>query len=140
MRCATLERTLIIVKPDAVKRNLTGKIISTIEENDLRVVGLMMTRLSGEQAAAFYAVHRGKAFFEKLVAYMTSGECVPAAIEGDDAVRRVRALCGNTDPSKADTGTVRASYGLNVTMNSIHASDSSATAREEVSFFFPDLV
>lgn len=140
MRCATLERTLIIVKPDAVTRNLTGKIISTIEENDLRVIGLMMTRLSEDEAAAFYAVHRGKAFYEKLVDYMTSGECVPAAIEGEDAVRRVRALCGNTDPSKADRGTIRADYGLNVTMNSIHASDSSATAREEVGFFFPDLV
>lgn len=140
MRCRKLERTLIIVKPDAVKRGLTGKILSILEENDLRIVAMLMTRLSAERAGAFYAVHREKPFYQNLVSYMTSGECVPAAVEGADAITRVRALCGNTDPSKAEEGTVRAAYGLSVTMNSIHASDSPGTAQEEVAFFFPDLV
>ena len=140
MRCAKLERTLIIVKPDAVKRKLAGKILSFIEENDLRIIGMRMTKLSEEEAGAFYAVHKEKEFYKNLVSYMTSGECVPAAVEGDDAISRVRGLCGNTDPSRADEGTIRANYGLNVTMNSIHASDSPTTAREEVGFFFPDLV
>lgn len=140
MRCGKLERTLIIVKPDAVKRGLTGRILSILEENDLRIIGMMMTRLSDERAGAFYAVHREKPFYQNLVSYMTSGECVPAAVEGVDAITRVRALCGNTDPSGAQEGTIRAAYGLSVTMNSIHASDSPDTAREEVAFFFPDLV
>ena len=140
MRCGKLERTLVIVKPDAVQRKLTGKIVSFLEESDLRIIGMRMTKLSEEQAGEFYAVHKEKEFYKNLVSYMTSGECVPAAVEGDDAISRVRALCGNTDPSKAEEGTIRADYGLNVTMNSIHASDSPATAREEVGFFFPDLV
>jgi nucleoside-diphosphate kinase len=140
VRWGLLERTLIIVKPDAVKRRLTGRILAFIEENGLRIIGMRMVRLTGEEAGAFYAVHRGKEFYENLVSYMTSGQCVPAAVEGEDAIRRVRGLCGNTDPRKADRGTIRAAYGLNVTMNSIHASDSPATAREEVGFFFPDLV
>ena len=140
MRCAKLERTLIIIKPDAVKRKLAGRIIASIEESDLRIIGMKMTKLSEERAGAFYAVHKEKEFYDKLVAYMTSGECIPAAVEGDDAINRVRALCGNTDPSKAEKGTIRADHGLNITMNSIHASDSPTTAREEVGFFFPDLV
>ncbi len=128
------------MKPDAVKRKLAGRILSVIEENGLRIVGMRMTALTEEEAGAFYAVHREKGFYRNLVSYMTSGECVPAAIEGDDAIGRVRALCGNTDPSKAEKGTIRATYGLSITMNSIHASDSPTTAREEVGFFFPDLV
>jgi nucleoside-diphosphate kinase len=140
VRCGKLERTLIIVKPDAVKRGLTGKILTVLEENDLRIIGLKMTKLSDDRAGAFYAVPKEKEFYKNLVSYMTSGECVPTAIEGVDAITRVRALCGNTDPSKAEKGTIRASYGLSVTMNSIHASDSPTTAREEVGFFFPDLV
>jgi nucleoside-diphosphate kinase len=123
-----------------VGRKLTGRIISFIEEHGLRIIGMRMTRLSREEAGRFYAVHREKDFFEKLVSYMTSGECIVAAVEGDDAIRRVRGLCGNTDPSKAEKGTIRADYGLNITMNSIHASDSARTAHEEVGFFFPDLV
>ena len=140
MRWRRLERTLIIVKPDAVSRRLTGRILSLFEENDLRVVGVKMIRLSEEQAGEFYAVHRDKEFYDNLVSYMTSGECVPVALEGAGAVARVRSLCGDTDPSKAEKGTVRASYGLSITMNSIHASDSPDTARREVGYFFPDLV
>jgi nucleoside-diphosphate kinase len=140
VRCAKLERTLIIVKPDAVERKLAGKILSFIEENDLRIIGMRMTKLTEEEAGAFYAVHKEKDFYNNLVSYMTSGSCVPAAVEGDGAISRVRELCGNTDPSKAGPGTIRATYGLNLTMNSIHASDSPTTAREEVGFFFPDLV
>jgi len=140
VRCGKLERTLIIVKPDAVKRKLAGKILSFIEENDLRILGMRMMTLSEEDAGAFYAVHREKGFYENLVSYMTSGKCVPAVVEGEDAIDRVRGLCGNTDPSKAEKGSIRANYGLSITMNSIHASDSPATAREEVGFFFSDLV
>lgn len=123
-----------------MNRKLTGKILSMIEDSSLQVIGLTMMRLSAGRASEFYAVHKEKSFFDQLISYMTSGECVVAVVEGDDAINRLRALCGNTDPSKAGEGTIRANYGLNITMNSIHASDSPETAREEVGFFFPDLV
>ena len=134
-----MERTLFIVKPDAVERNLIGKIIAMIEESGLEVVALKMTRLTKQTAAEFYAVHKGKPFFENLVAYMTSGRIVAGAVEGDDAIKRLRAACGATDPAQAAPGTIRATYGKNLTMNSVHASDAPATARVEVGFFFADL-
>jgi nucleoside-diphosphate kinase len=134
-----MERTLFIVKPDAVERNLTGYIISQIEEGGLRIIALRMTRLSPEEAGRFYGVHKSKPFYEKLVSYMTSGRCVAAVAEGTEAIERVRTMCGATNPAEADEGTIRASFGLDLTRNSVHASDSPATAKVEVGFFFPDL-
>jgi nucleoside-diphosphate kinase len=99
-----------------------------------------MLELTEETAGAFYRVHQGKGFFGKLIAYMSSGRSVVVALEGDDAIARLRELCGATDPAQAAEGTIRASYGINVTMNSVHTSDSTASASEELRFFFPDLV
>jgi nucleoside-diphosphate kinase len=135
-----MERTLFILKPDAVRRNHIGQILGVVERSGLRIVGLRMLQLTAERAEAFYHVHRGKAFFAKLVAYMSSGRCVVVALEGDDAISRLRKVCGVTDPAQAAEGTIRASFGINVTMNSVHASDSPASAADELSFFFPELV
>lgn len=135
-----MERTLFILKPDAVRRNHIGEILGTIEESGLRIAGLRMLQLTTEQAGAFYHVHRGKGFYDKLIAYMSSGRCVVAALEGDEAISRLRGVCGATDPAQAARGTVRASFGINVTMNSVHASDSPGSAAEELRFFFPELV
>jgi nucleoside-diphosphate kinase len=98
-----------------------------------------MTQLSPDKAGAFYHVHTGKPFYEKLTSYMSSGRCVAVVVEGDGAVTALRRICGATDPSAAAQGTIRATFGINMTMNSVHASDSPATAEEEVRFFFPDL-
>lgn len=110
-----------------------------IEESGFRIVGLRMVRLDRQAAGAFYDVHRGKEFFENLVDYMSSGECVVAVVEADKAISRLRKICGATDPSKADANTIRRRFGINVTMNSVHASDSPESARKEIAFFFPDL-
>ena len=134
-----MERTLFIVKPDAVERNLIGKILAMIEDGGLRIAALKMTRLSERTAGEFYHVHRGKDFYGNLVSYMTSGRIVAGVAEGNDAIKRLRGACGATNPTAAAGGTIRATYGVNLTMNSIHASDSPATAQEEVGFFFSDL-
>ena len=134
-----MERTLFIVKPDAVERNLVGKIVAMVEESGLVLVALRMTRLSGESAGAFYHVHTGKPFFAKLVEYMTSGRIVTGVAEGEDAIKILRSISGATDPAQAEAGTIRATFGVNLRMNSIHASDSPASAAEEIKFFFPEL-
>ncbi len=133
-------KTLIIIKPDAVKRNLIGEILSVFEKNHLKILDLKMVHLSRQEAEEFYEVHRGKSFFETLVTYMTSGRCIVAALEGENVVARVRKLCGSTDPSQADEQTIRGKYGINITMNSVHASDSEESARREVKFFFPEIM
>jgi nucleoside-diphosphate kinase len=135
-----LERTLTIVKPDAVKRNLVGTVLAAVEAGGLKIIGLKMTRLTEKTAGDFYHVHRGKDFFAKLTGYMRSGPIVVAVVEGEGAIARLRSICGATDPAVAAPGTIRASYGVSLTMNSIHASDSAASARDEIGFFFPDLV
>jgi nucleoside-diphosphate kinase len=134
-----LERSLIIVKPDAVRRNLVGRILSFFEEGGLRLIALRMVRLTEDRAGEFYQVHKGKAFYDKLKAYMSSGEIVAAVVEGDNAIGRVREICGATDPAGASDGTIRAAFGISVTMNSVHASDSPASAVVEIRFFFPHL-
>lgn len=131
-----LEKTLFIVKPDAVERNLVGKIIAMIEESGLRVVALEMTKLTERTAGDFYNVHRGKEFFSNLVTYMTSGKIVVGIAEGEDAIARLRAVCGATDPGCAAPGTIRATFGVSLTKNSIHASDGPVTADYETKFFF----
>lgn len=134
-----MEKTLFIVKPDATGRNLVGRIVSMIEEGGLSVVALRMARLDREAAGEFYRVHQGKDFYGRLVDYMTSGRVVAGVAEGEDAIKRLRAICGATDPAVAAPGTVRATYGVDLTRNSIHASDSPATAGVEVGFFFPEI-
>ncbi len=134
-----LEKTLFIIKPDAVKRNRIGRILSMVEEAGLKIIRLSLMHLSREQACEFYAMHRGKEFYEKLVDYMSSAPCVVCVLEGNDAVKLLRSICGATDPTLAAPGTIRSEFGINITMNSVHASDSSESAKREVKFFFPEV-
>ena len=132
-----LERTLSIIKPDAVEKHKIGGILAMIEESGLVIRAMRMVRLSRPQAESFYAVHKERPFFGELVEFMTRGPVVVAALEGEDAVTRYRELMGATDPAKADEGTIRKAYGSNVGENACHGSDSLENARKEVSFFFP---
>ncbi|HEY7461980.1 MAG TPA: nucleoside-diphosphate kinase [Gemmatimonadota bacterium] len=132
------ERTLAIVKPDAVSRNLTGTVLGHLEKAGFRVRAVRTVRLSREQAEAFYAVHRERGFFGSLVAFMTSGPCVPVVLEREDAVRGLREAIGATDPAEAAPGTVRALYAESKERNAIHASDSPENAAREVAFFFAE--
>ncbi len=131
-----LERTLSIIKPDAVAAGRTGKILAMIEEAGFRILALRMLRLRREQAEAFYDVHRGKHFYESLVRFMTEGPVVVIALERADAVARLRDLMGPTDPAKAGEGTIRKLYGSNIERNAIHGSDAPDTAERELRFFF----
>jgi len=135
-----VERTLIIVKPDAVERGLIGEIIRRFEAASLQVKGLQMLRMDQARAEDFYSEHRGKAFFKQLVEYMTSGPCVAGVVEGESAIARVRELMGATNPADAQPGTIRAELGEDHTRNSVHGSDSPASAKREIAFFFPQLV
>ena len=130
------ERTLSIVKPDAVARNLIGAIYSRFESNGLRVVAAKMLRLSKERAEGFYAEHEGKGFFADLVAYMTSGPVVVQVLEGDDAIALNRRLMGATNPQDADAGTIRADFAESVEANAVHGSDSETSANREIAYFF----
>jgi len=131
-----LERTLSIVKPDAVARNLIGEIYSRFEKNGLRVVAARMIRMSADQAGGFYAEHRERPFFNDLVSYMTSGPVVVQVLEGEDAVARNRQLMGATNPKNAEPGTIRADFAESVEANAVHGSDSPASASREIAFFF----
>lgn len=134
-----VERTLSIIKPDAVARNLIGKIISRFEDHGLRVVAARMIHLSREQAEQFYEVHQGRPFFATLVDYMTSGPALVQVLEGDNAIARNREIMGATDPAKAAPGTIRADFAESVTRNAAHGSDAPETAAAEIAFFFsPD--
>ena len=131
-----VERTLSIVKPDAVARNLIGQIYSRFENNGLTIVAAKMLRLSQEQARGFYAEHEGRSFFEDLVAYMTSGPVVVQALEGEGAVVKNRELMGATNPQDAAPGTIRADFAESVEANAVHGSDSPEAAQREIGFFF----
>lgn len=131
-----MEQTLAIIKPDAVGRNLTARILALLEEDGFRIRALRMMRLSEAQAKEFYAVHSGRPFYDSLVAFMTSGPVVPVLLERDDAVARLRQVIGATDPAEAEDGTVRALYAESKERNSIHASDAQDTAARETRFFF----
>jgi nucleoside-diphosphate kinase len=130
-----MERTLGIIKPDAVASGLTGRILAQIEASGLVLEGLRMVQLSAEQAKRFYAVHRTKAFFGSLVEFMTSGPCVVLVLRGEGAIERYRVLMGATDPSRAAPNTLRALYGSDVERNAVHGSDGPGTANEEIAFF-----
>ena len=130
------ELTLSIIKPDAVKRNLIGKINSIFEKNKLKIVAQKMILLSKIDAENFYGIHKERAFFDDLCSYMTSGPVVVQVLEGENAVTRNREIMGATNPSNADEGTVRKLYGLSVEENSVHGSDSNENANIEINFFF----
>jgi nucleoside-diphosphate kinase len=131
-----LERTLSIIKPDATRRNLTGKINAIFEEAGLRIVAQKRLWLTPGQAEAFYAVHRERPFYRDLVAFMTSGPVVVQVLEGENAIARNREIMGATDPKKAAPGTIRAQFAENIEANSVHGSDSAETAAFEIAFFF----
>ena len=131
-----MERTLLIVKPDATDRNLIGHIINRLERARFKIVQMRMTSLTQDEARRFYAVHEGKPFLDSLVAFMTSGPVVPMMLEKENAITDLRTLVGATDPAGADCGTVRNEIGLNIEKNSVHASDSPENAAKELAFFF----
>ena len=131
-----VERTLAIIKPDAVERNLIGEIISEIEKNNLKVVAMKMLWLSKREAEGFYYVHKGKPFFDSLTDYMSSGPIVVMVLEGENAIERWRKLMGATNPENAEEGTIRKRFGLNIEKNSVHGSDSPESAKYEISYFF----
>lgn len=130
------ERTLSIIKPDATRRNLTGRINAMLEEAGLRIVAQQRTRLTVDEARAFYAVHRERPFFESLVTFMTSGPVVVQVLEGRDAVARNREVMGATNPDQAAGGTIRKVFAESLEANSVHGSDSPDNAATEIAFFF----
>ncbi|WP_038057216.1 nucleoside-diphosphate kinase [Thermodesulfobacterium hydrogeniphilum] len=133
-----MERTLVMIKPDGVQRNLIGKIINIFEEKGLKVIALKKVRLSKEQAKAFYIVHKDRPFYEELTDYMSSGPVVAMVLEGEDAIKRVREIMGATDPAEAAEGTIRKLFGLDKGRNTVHGSDSPESASKEIPFFFSE--
>jgi nucleoside-diphosphate kinase len=133
---STMEQTLAICKPDSVKRNLVGQILTQIEAAGLQIKALKRLTLTRRQAEAFYDVHRERPFFASLCDYMTSGPVVVAALEGERAIERWRELMGATDPAKAAEGTIRRKFGQDIEQNAVHGSDAKETAAREVAFFF----
>ena len=133
-----LERTFSIIKPDATKRNLTGKIIDRVESEGLRVVALKRLHMSREQAEGFYAVHKERPFFGELVSFMISGPVVVQVLEGENAIAKNREIMGATNPDDADAGTIRKDFAESIEANSVHGSDAPETAAEEIKFFFSD--
>lgn len=134
-----IERTLSIIKPDAVKRNLIGQINSRFENGGLRIAACRMVWLSQAQAEGFYAVHKERPFFDSLVAYMQSGPIVVQVLEGENAIARNREIMGATNPADAAEGTIRAEFGESLQSNSVHGSDAPETARTEVAYFFSEV-
>jgi nucleoside-diphosphate kinase len=134
-----VERTLSIVKPDAVAKNIIGEIYKRFEDAGLRIVAQRRIRLTTEQAQAFYAVHKERPFYNDLVSFMTSGPVVVQVLEGENAIEKNREVMGATDPAKADQGTIRADFAKNIEANSVHGSDSPANAQAEIRFFFSDV-
>ncbi len=131
-----IERTLSILKPDATRRNLTGKINAVFEDAGLRIVAQKRLHLSQPQAEAFYGVHRERGFFKDLVAFMTSGPVVVQVLEGNDAIAQNRKIMGATNPANADPGTIRKLFAESIEANSVHGSDSPEAAAQEIGFFF----
>ena len=131
-----IERTLSILKPDAVSKNHLGSIIARFEESGLRPVAMKMAQLTPENAEAFYAVHQARPFFNDLVKFMTSGPVVIMVLEGENAILKNREIMGATNPKEAAAGTIRRDFAENIDENAVHGSDSAATAKEEIQFFF----
>ena len=134
-----MERTLILIKPDAFARNLSGEIIARFERKGLRLVALNLLTMSRDLAARHYAEHEGKGFYDELVTFITSGPLVAMVLEGEQAVVAARQVIGATDPLKATTGSIRGDFAIEVGQNMVHGSDSPESAAREVGLFFPDL-
>jgi len=132
-----VQRTLSIIKPDAVAKNIIGKIYSRFETNGLKVVAARMTHLSRQEAEGFYAVHRERPFFKDLVEFMVSGPVMIQVLEGENAIQKNRDLMGATDPKKAEKGTIRADFAASIDANAVHGSDAPETAAFEIAYFFP---
>ena len=132
-----VQRTFSIIKPDAVAKNVIGKIVSRFESNGLKVVASKMRHLSRQEAEGFYGVHRERPFFKDLVEFMISGPVVLQVLEGEDAIAKNRELMGATDPKKADAGTIRADFAESIDANAVHGSDAPETAAQEIAYFFP---
>lgn len=133
-----VERTLAILKPDCVKKKLAGQVLARIEGAGFRVLGVKMVRLTKETAGGFYAVHRERPFFNDLVTFMSSGKCIPVALEKENAVADFRKLIGATDPKDADPGTIRRDFASSKGENVVHGSDSPENGRIEIAYFFPE--
>lgn len=131
-----MERTLSIIKPDAVKKNAIGKIIDRFESNGLKIAAMKKLSLSEKNAQDFYAIHKERPFFKDLVSFMTSGPVVVMVLEGENAVKKNRELMGDTDPKKAAKGTIRADFAESIDANAVHGSDSLENAKNEIAFFF----
>lgn len=133
------ERTLAIIKPDAVKKHVMGDIINRYEKVGLRPVAIRMIVMSQAVAQRFYAVHKSRPFFDSLCTFMSSGPAVVLVLEGENAIKKNRELMGATDPAKAEPGTIRKAHGTNIEFNAVHGSDSAETARVEIAYFFPEM-
>ena len=133
-----MERTLAILKPDCVKKNVCGEVIARIEKAGFKILNMKMTRMTKETAGGFYAVHRERPFFAELVNFMTSGKCVPIALEKENAVADFRTLIGATDPKDAAPGTIRKDFASSKGENIVHGSDSAENGRIEIAYFFPE--
>ena len=131
-----ITRTLTIIKPDGVAQNNIGEIIRTFEENQFKIVAMKMLRLTKQQAEGFYAVHRGKSFFDSLTTFMSSGRIVVMVLEGENVIERLRTVMGATNPANASPGTLRQRFATSIERNVIHGSDASETAAFEISYFF----
>jgi nucleoside-diphosphate kinase len=134
-----VERTLSIIKPDGVTKNVIGEIYSRFETNGLKIIAARMLHLSQAEAEGFYAVHRGRPFFNDLVKFMISGPVMVQVLEGEDAIRKNRELMGATDPKKAERGTIRADFADSIDANAVHGSDAPETAATEIAYYFPAL-
>ncbi len=132
-----MELTFANLKPDCVQRKLTGKVIEYIEDHGFEILRMRKTRLTQKFAEEFYAAHKDKPFFERLIEMMTSGPCIPLVLRKENAIEDFRKIVGNTDPEKAAKGTLRQLYGTNVTYNIVHGSDSNESVQREMTFFFP---
>lgn len=132
----SIERTLSIIKPDAVAKNIIGKIYSRFEKAGLKIVAAKMQQLNAESAGGFYAEHEGRPFYAELIKFMTSGPIVVQVLEGEDAVALNRELMGTTNPGEAEPGTIRADFATSIDANAVHGSDSTASAEREIGYFF----
>jgi nucleoside-diphosphate kinase len=131
-----VERTLTIIKPDAVARGVAGQIISRFEQAGLTILAAKLVHLTAEQSGGFYIVHKERPFYRSLCAFMTQGPCLPMVLEGEDAIARLRELMGATDPAKAAPGTIRKDFASSIEANAVHGSDSPASAAFEIPYFF----
>lgn len=130
------ERTLAIIKPDSLEKGIIGEICKRVEDSNLKVIGMKMLHMNQPRAEGFYAVHKGKTFFDSLVRFMISGPCVVLALEGEDAIKKWRETMGATNPEMAADGTIRKDFGTNIERNAVHGSDAPETAKFELAYFF----